>query len=271
MFLEFDENRPETPRVVPALTRLERVLLVVVVYQLLLLSYFFLPASWVQPVKRLIVPEEPIRFVQIAPLNPRMELSRKAAPQPPSSSDLNRPVPNAPPAPTTSTPSPSPPRAAETPQPLARPAPAEAPPAPRAVLGGILGSARKNLDRFPQGALNTSPNAGFNEQGPAIQFDARGVDFGPWLRRFKAQVIGNWFIPQTAEVMHGNVVIQMRVLRNGTLANIQLVRSSGIDAFDRAAMTALRLSTPTLSLPDNYPVDAIDPFTVIFYYNEPIR
>ena len=82
---------------------------------------------------------------------------------------------------------------------------------------------------------------------------------------------GNWFIPQTAEVMHGNVVIQMRVLRNGTLANIQLVRPSGIDAFDRAAMTALRLSTPTLPLPDNYPVDAIDPFTVIFYYNEPIR
>ena len=65
--------------------------------------------------------------------------------------------------------------------------------------------------------------------------------------------------------------IQMRVLRNGTLTDIKVIRSSGIDPFDRAAMTALRLSTPALPLPDAYPAEVIDPFTVVFYYNEPIR
>ena len=38
------------------------------------------------------------------------------------------------------------------------------------------------------------------------------------------------------------------------------------DALDSAAMSALKLSNPTMKLPDNYPGDVIDPFTVTFYY-----
>jgi TonB family protein len=267
MFLDFDENRPETPRVRPALTRLERVLLVIVGYQLLLLTYFLVPESWVQPVTRMIAPDEPVRFVRIEPVVPAppSKAVTPSSPQPSPKNDA--------PAIRDTTPeksAPAPPVASATPQPVPAPALSESPqPAAPRIPGGILGSARKSLDRFAQSG-NNQP-AVIDEQGPAIQFDTRGVDFGPWLRRFRSQVIGNWFIPQAADVMRGHVVIQLRVQRDGSLLNIRIIRSSGIDSFDRAAMTALRLSTPTLQLPEAYPLDAIDPFTVIFYYNEPVR
>src|SRR5690348_18263498 len=37
-------------------------------------------------------------------------------------------------------------------------------------------------------------------KGADIQFDSKGIDFGPWLRRFTAQVKRNWFVPQVAEI-----------------------------------------------------------------------
>jgi TonB family protein len=139
------------------------------------------------------------------------------------------------------------------------------------VPGGILGSAMRNLPRITQDPNFDNPEGGVDEQWPSIQFDSKGIDFGPWLRRFRAQVIGIWFIPQAAQVLRGHVVIQMAILRGGVISDIRIVRSSGIDSFDSAALTALKLSSPTARLPDAYPGQAIDPFTVIFYYNEPIR
>ena len=40
--------------------------------------------------------------------------------------------------------------------------------------------------------------------GESIQFDTKGVEFGPWLARFLAQVRANWMIPQAAMSMHGH-------------------------------------------------------------------
>jgi len=278
MYLDFQDNRPETPRVPQAFTRLERVLLAVVAYQFLLLAYFAAPESlFAKPVRDLIS-AEPLRYVDIQPVVDRAALAKLTAP--PSNLNRRTPVPPAEPEqPRANRTSPElaqggpvePPRAAEAPQPVTGPSPNEASPAPRRVPGGILGNALRNLDRYVQDTTVDTPEGGEWDKGPAIQFDSKGVDFGPWLRRFRAQVYRNWLIPQAAQVMHGHVVIQMAILRNGTIANPHVVQSSGIEAFDSAALTSLKLSNPTMRLPDVYPGDAIDPFTVIFYYNERIR
>ena len=276
MFLDLGENRPDTPRVPSTFTRLERVLIAVVAYQALLVSYLIAPNSfWAQPVKELLN-NEPIRYVSIEPLVDRSAVPKKTAPP----SDMDR---------RSTTPQPVPQARNEDPltrgqnfdraQPLpdqpaqssaqqraaTGPAPNEAPPQPR-VPGGILGSAMKSLARIvgQQGADN--PQGGGADQGADIQFDSKGVDFGPWIRRFRAQVISNWLIPQAAYIIHGRVVIQLAVHRDGTLTNIHLISGSGNDALDSAAMSALKLSNPTMKLPDNYPGDVIDPFTVTFYY-----
>jgi outer membrane biosynthesis protein TonB len=282
MYINFDENRPDTPRVPPTLTRLERVLLAVVAYQFLLVSYLLAPTSfWAKPVHDLISPDEQLRYVQIEPMIDRKAVPKKPAPL----SDLDRrsatpqPIPkpqNEEPFSKGNTPEPltaaqpEPPKAAPAP-PVTGPSPNEARLTPPRVPGGILGSALRDVQRYAQSQNYDNPEGAGGEQGSDIQFDSKGVDFGAWLRRFKAQVTRNWLIPQAAMVMHGHVAIQMSILRNGTIVNPHIILPSGIEAFDTAALSALKLSNPTMKLPDAYPGEALDPFTVTFYYNERIR
>ncbi len=104
--------------------------------------------------------------------------------------------------------------------------------------------------------------------GPAIQFDTKGVEFGPWIRRFIAQVKRNWLIPYAAMSMKGHVVITFNVHKDGTHHRSR--RSSApspVDAFNNAAYGALASSNPTAPLPPEYPVDKAF-FTVTFFYNE---
>jgi TonB family protein len=282
MYINFDENRPDTPRVPQTLTRLERVLLAVVAYQFLLLTYYLAPTSFfAKPVHELLAPDEQLRFVSIEPPIDRRAIPKRPAPL----SDLDRrlaapqPIPkpqNEEPFSKGNTPEPltaaqpEPPRAAPA-LPVTGPSPNEAPLTPPHVPGGILGNALRDVQRYAQNQSYDNPEGGGADQGSDIQFDSKGVDFGAWLRRFKAQVTRNWLIPQAAMVMHGHVAIQMSILRNGAIVNPHIVQGSGIEAFDSAALSALKLSNPTMKLPEAYPGEALDPFTVTFFYNEPIR
>ena len=74
-------------------------------------------------------------------------------------------------------------------------------PPPRAA--GSLGEALRNLQRYVENQTFDNPKGGNDRPGATIQFDSKGVEFGPWLRRFVAQVRRNWFIPQAAYVMSG--------------------------------------------------------------------
>ena len=59
------------------------------------------------------------------------------------------------------------------------------------------------------------PQGGGGQFGPEIQFDTKGVEFGPWIRRFIAQVKRNWLIPYAAMSMKGHVVITFNVHKDG--------------------------------------------------------
>lgn len=138
-------------------------------------------------------------------------------------------------------------------------------PLPR--VGGSLGEALRNLQRYVQNETFNNPQGGNDRPGATIQFDTRGVEFGPWLRRFVAQVRRNWFIPQAAMVLSGHVVLQFNIYRNGEITDIVVVQPSAIDAFNHAAYGAIFSSNPTAPLPPEYPSDKVL-FTVTFYYNE---
>ena len=112
-----------------------------------------------------------------------------------------------------------------------------------------------------------NPNGGVNEFGPAIQFDTKGVEFGPWIRRFIAQVKRNWIVPNSALAMRGRVVIQFNVHKDGSITDVTIVRPSDIDSFNRSAANALMMSNPTTPLPPEYPDDKAF-FTVTFFFNE---
>ncbi|MEY4635231.1 MAG: hypothetical protein RJA55_1029 [Acidobacteriota bacterium] len=132
--------------------------------------------------------------------------------------------------------------------------------------GGSLGEALKNLQKYVQNESFDNQKGQMQEFGP-LQFDTKGVEFGPWIRRFISQVRRNWFVPMAAQTMRGRVVITFNVHRNGALTDVTVVRPSEIESFNQAAVNALRASNPTTPLPPEYPEDRAF-FTVTFFYNE---
>jgi len=106
-----------------------------------------------------------------------------------------------------------------------------------------------------------------NNTGPDIQFDTKGVEFGPWIRRFVAQIYRNWFVPYAAMTMSGHVVLTFNVHKDGALTDLTVQRPSTVDAFTNSAFNAMRGSDPTFPLPEEYPDDQAF-FTVTFYFND---
>ena len=132
---------------------------------------------------------------------------------------------------------------------------------------GPLRSGLRNLQQYVQNQTFNNPSGGAKDPGSAIQFDTKGVDFGPWVRRFVLKVKRNWDVPNAAISFHGRVVLQFNVHRDGHITDIVVAQPSDIDAFNRAAFNAILGSNPVEPLPPEYPDDKAF-FTVTFYYNE---
>ncbi|MEE2636749.1 MAG: TonB family protein [Acidobacteriota bacterium] len=133
--------------------------------------------------------------------------------------------------------------------------------------GTILNKALRGLDSVARNQTFHNLRGETDLYGPDIQFDSKGVDFGSWLRRFRAQIYRNWFIPYAAMSMSGNVVLTFNVHKDGALTDLAIQRPSAVDAFTNSAFNAMRGSNPTYPLPPEYPDDQAF-FTVTFYFNE---
>ncbi len=132
--------------------------------------------------------------------------------------------------------------------------------------GGVLGEALRDVTRYvPQQMFDNSQGGG--QFGSAIQFDTKGVEFGPWVRRFIAQIKRNWFIPYAAMSLRGHVAISFNVHKDGKITDLGVVAPSSVDAFNNSSFNAIAASNPTQPLPPEYPADRAF-FTVTFYYNE---
>jgi TonB family protein len=116
---------------------------------------------------------------------------------------------------------------------------------------------------------NLPPSAGTGEGqfGEALQFDTRGVEFGPWVRRFLAQVRRNWFIPYAAMSLRGHVAVSFNVHKDGTITDVVVARSCTVEVFNESSYKAVAASNPTVPLPPEYP-DEKALITISFHYNE---
>jgi TonB family protein len=321
MYFDFEDYRPDTPTVEPAISRREGVMLSVAFHALALLAFLTVPSlpffqrleqARQAEIQRQLEQErarQDARFVFVQPrldtpaplAPPRAELSDKdrmartieRAPNPTNSLPYMRgnaserveserrsmkaagrgptPEPSRP-EPANSTASES--AAAPAQQAMVfdkgRPAAAQPPAVDQgrsAPAGGSLGEALKNLQRYVQDQAFDNPQGGDGAFGPDIQFDTKGVEFGPWIRRFIAQIKRNWFIPYAAMSMHGRVVVTFNVHKDGRITDLTVIGPSDVDAFNSAAYNALLTSNPTQPLPPEYPADKAF-FTVTFYYNE---
>jgi TonB family protein len=312
MYFDFDDYRPDTPRVMTAISWREGVLLSVIFHLLMVITLILSPRVFqvdpaVARARALALAQqrerESAKFVFV---QPRLDTEALKAPDRADSSDKDR-IARAPrQAPKPENESPfargnTPERVEEEPTPAARgegptpdpaagqqaentppppppdsPSPLQLPTPPpqdtpngasgrAAASGGSLGDALRNLQRYVQ--MYDNQQGGGGQFGPEIQFDSKGVEFGPWIRRFVAQVKRNWFVPYSVMSNHGHVVIQFNVHRNGTISDLVIVGPCPIPAFNSAAYGALASSNPTQPLPAAYPADKAF-FTVTFFYNE---
>jgi TonB family protein len=309
MYIDFEDLRPETPRVERALSVREGVLISIIVHLLLFIAILMLPdylpkSSAVRPDARLVQPQrDSPRFVFMQPRvdipkpQPRRDvdasdqdrvrssIERRLKPENPlpyargnsrAPEEAEIAPPNRATAPETAVAQGSPDANAEGQIAATDPNSAvrlpEAPGArPSLRIGeagssGRLGDALRNLQRYVQQQSFDNERGSGDAQG-LIQFDSKGVDFGPWLRRFVAQVKRNWFVPQAAMILKGHVVITFNIHRNGAITDIEVRKPSEVESFNQAAVNALLGSNPTQPLPPEYPSDAAF-FTVTFLYNE---
>jgi TonB family protein len=133
---------------------------------------------------------------------------------------------------------------------------------------GVLSEAIRNVQKYAQKeSFANLQGGGVPEIAPSIQFDTKGVEFGPWLRRFVAQIRRNWFIPYAAMTMRGHVVVTFFVHKDGRITEVSVLKPSAVDAFTLSARNAIVASNPTVPLPPEYPDDRAF-FTVTFYFNE---
>ena len=192
----------------------------------------------------------------------RMDEPRSPSPTPPAAGEPAA----APEAEAPTQPQSSPLPAPEAPNGFAR----DQPQRTRSGSMGVLADAIRNVQKYGAGDKFANLQGGQDlPVDPFIDFDSKGVDFGWWLARFKAQVRRNWLplIPPAAMTMHGHVVVTFYVHKDGRISEVTVAKPSSVNGFTVAARSAIFTSNPTVPLPTEYPDDRAF-FTVTFFYNE---
>ena len=120
-----------------------------------------------------------------------------------------------------------------------------------------------------EGDFGLGTGAKGRQQGALdILSDTQGVDFGPYLQRILQDVRENWYnlIPESAAMKKGKLAIEFAITKDGKVADMRLVASSGDVALDRPAWGSITQSNPFPPLPSEF----TGPYLALrfrFYYN----
>jgi TonB family protein len=131
----------------------------------------------------------------------------------------------------------------------------------RGGYGGDGGNYGLGLGRKPTAAMGQLE----------VLTDTMGVDFGPYLQRVLHDVRLNWYnlIPESARaplMKKGKLTIEFAILKDGTVAGMKLVATSGDVALDRGAWGGITASNPFPPLPNEFGGQYLG-LRFTFYYN----
>jgi TonB family protein len=107
-------------------------------------------------------------------------------------------------------------------------------------------------------------------QGAVAMSGAGNGDFGtkyPWFAEaVRNRISSNWLQSMVDPSIRTapRAVLTFQILRDGTIANIQLIQSSGIASVDTCAKRAVLASSPVMKLPSDYYGSALN---VQFYFD----
>jgi TonB family protein len=136
----------------------------------------------------------------------------------------------------------------------------------RRSLRSALADWSERMARSSGSGVGEGSGGSGRQMGPLF-FDPQGADFTLWVNHFKNEVYRNWIVPQSVLLgLGGRVDFEFSVDRTGSLNALQLLRSAGTPALDRAAANAL-IGSRLLPLPADYGPSQIT-MRVAFFYNQ---
>ena len=150
---------------------------------------------------------------------------------------------------------------------------------PRAVTGSRSpgpmqpGSLAASIDRsIAKQMERTGPiglPSGTGQQVGPFNFDPEGADFTVWINHGKNEIYRNWIMPQSVMLgFSGAVTFEFTVERDGRMSAIQMVKSSGTPALDRAARNGLT-GARWLPLPSDFGPAQLTLRVTFIYGNAP--
>lgn len=136
----------------------------------------------------------------------------------------------------------------------------ETPPPPGAVPYGQGGSPSLPYTTFSMGG-NTAGGMGMG--GPGGDFGSR---FPAYVEAVRRRISSNWLQAAIEPSVRWapRVVMTFQILRDGSIRNVERVRSSGVDSVDRSALRAILDSSPLTPLPPEYSGSSV---TVEFWFD----
>ncbi|MEP7010123.1 MAG: energy transducer TonB [Acidobacteriota bacterium] len=164
----------------------------------------------------------------------------------------NDPPPAAAPAKPTATPAPTKPAAPTTP-PAKPPAPVKPPtPAKPGTGTGAPGpgaDVAKGTEAGPRGS-SAGTAAGTSPFGDRIASIDPDFTYGYYIEQLLRQIDAMWTRPQAGTNIR--TIVRFRILRRGDIDQLAIAESSGINAFDLAALRAVQNASPFPPLPASY-------------------
>ena len=124
----------------------------------------------------------------------------------------------------------------------------ETPPPPGAVPYGQGGSPSLPYTQF---SMAGATQGGLGFSGPGGEFSSRF----PWyVEAVRRRISGNWLLAAVDPAIRWapRVVVSFQVLRDGSVVNVELLRSSGMASVDNSAVRAVRDASPLERLPSEY-------------------
>lgn len=99
-------------------------------------------------------------------------------------------------------------------------------------------------------------------------FGTKGFPLGEYANQIKERIKGRWNIPSHLQSFQGHTTVVFYIDKNGRYGNARIVKSSGSNSFDIAALMAVIESDPFPPLPKGFPGNRIGAKFVLSW-NEP--
>lgn len=115
-------------------------------------------------------------------------------------------------------------------------------------------------ERISELAKKYEANAPKGEVGKTLSLNTSELKYQKYLMDMKTRIEFYWEYPSLAarNGWQGNLRINFRINRDGSVSDVSLERSSGYPMLDDAAMTAVRLAAPFPPFPGNFTVEDLN-------------